>query len=197
RRLGGKENIKVNVRIIAATNKDLEKEISQGKFRDDLYYRLKVVTIELPSLSQRKDDIPLLVKFFIEKHNAEFGKQVTDISDGALRLLMDYHWPGNIRQLSSVIERAVLMTDNDVISVDDIKGELRTPEGNGVLKIEIPDEGINFEELEKELLKKAMAKANNVAARAARFLGMSYKTFWYRLEKFGLNTGSGAKPPRD
>ncbi|MBF0464374.1 MAG: sigma-54-dependent Fis family transcriptional regulator [Nitrospirae bacterium] len=196
RRLGGKESIKVNVRIIAATNKDLEKEISQGKFRDDLYYRLKVVTISLPSLSERKEDIPLLVEFFIEKHNEEFGKQVTGLNDSALKHLMDYHWPGNIRQLSAVIERAVLMTDGSVISLDDIKGELKTPEGNGVLNIEIPDEGINFEELERELLKKAMIKANNVAARAARFLGMSYKTFWYRLEKFGLNSG-GTRPPKD
>lgn len=187
RRLGGKDSIKVDVRIIAATNKDLEKEIEKNNFRDDLYYRLKVVTINLPSLSQRKDDIPHLVEYFIDKFNLEFGKHIQGINDPAMKLLMDYYWPGNIRQLGSVIERAVLMADNEKIILDDIKSELTQPHASTVFDLEIPEEGFNFEELEKELLKKAMAKANNVAAKAARYLGMSYKTFWYRLEKFGIN----------
>ncbi len=102
----------------------------------------------------------------------------------------DYYWPGNIRQLESVVERAVLMCDSESISLADIRGELKMPGSSSPFDIEIPDEGINFEEMEKMLIKKAMAKTNNVAARAARLLGMSYKTFWYRLEKFGLNDGS-------
>lgn len=197
RRLGGKDGIKVDVRIIAATNKDLEKEVSSGKFREDLYYRIKVVTVELPPLRDRKEDIPLLVDFFIDKYNREFGKRVKGISDSAIKALMDYHWPGNIRQLEAVIERALLITDTDIISPIDIRSELKYSIDRGLLDIDIPDEGINFEEIEKELLRKAMAKANNVAAKAARLLGMSYKTFWYRLEKFGLNTASSKEeiPP--
>ncbi len=188
RRIGGKDNIKVDVRIIAATNKDLEREVVKGSFREDLYYRLKVVTVSLPPLRDRKEDIKSLVKFFIDKYNNEFGKRMKGISDSAIKAIMDYHWPGNIRQLESVIERAVLMSDTDMINLDDIKGELRLPTDRSILDIEIPDEGINFEELEKELIKKAMTKANNVAAKAARLLGMSYKTFWYRLEKFSISS---------
>lgn len=187
RRLGGKDNIRVDVRIIAATNKDLEKEVATGKFREDLYYRLKVITVELPPLRERKEDIPALVTFFIDKYNREFGKRVKEIGDSAMKALLDYHWPGNIRQLESVTERAVLMCDTDVIGMNDIRGELKLSTSGGILDIEIPEDGINFEDLEKELIKKAMLKANNVVAKAARLLGMSYKTLWYRLEKFGLN----------
>lgn len=190
RRLGGKNNIKTDVRIIAATNKMLEKEVLVGKFREDLFYRLKVVTVELPPLRDRKEDIPTLVDFFIAKYNKEFGKRIKGISEGAIKALIDYYWPGNIRQLESVIERALLMCDSDIINVNDIKSELRLPEEAGSLKIEIPDEGLDFEELEKELIRKAMVKTNNVAAKAAQLLGMSYKTFWYRLEKFGLKSTS-------
>jgi DNA-binding NtrC family response regulator len=190
RRIGGHDSIRIDVRILAATNKDLEKEVSRGKFREDLFYRLKVVTVELPSLKERKEDIPPLVDFFINKYNQEFGKRVKGANEGALKALNDYYWPGNIRQLESVVERAVLMCDSESISLADIRGELKMPGSSSPFDIEIPDEGINFEEMEKMLIKKAMAKTNNVAARAARLLGMSYKTFWYRLEKFGLNDGS-------
>jgi DNA-binding NtrC family response regulator len=195
RRLGGNDSVKVDVRILAATNKDLEKEVISGKFREDLYYRLKVVTVELPSLKERKEDIPLLVGFFINKYNHEFGKKVKSVNDGALKALKDYYWPGNIRQLESVIERSVLMSDHDVISLNDIRSDLKIPGGTGTFDVDIPDEGINFEELEKMLIKKAMAKTNNVAARAARLLGMSYKTFWYRLEKFGIDTSTPNEDP--
>lgn len=188
RRIGGKDSIKVDVRIIAATNKDLEREVVKGSFREDLYYRLRVVTVSLPPLRDRKEDIKSLIKFFIDKYNNEFGKRIKGISDSSIKALMNYHWPGNIRQLESVIERAVLMSDTDMINLDDIKGELRLSTDKGILDIDIPDEGINFEELEKELIKKAMTKANNVAAKAARLLGMSYKTFWYRLEKFNISS---------
>lgn len=196
RRIGGKDSIKVDVRIIAATNKDLEREVVKGGFREDLYYRLIVVTVGLPPLRDRKEDVKSLVKFFIDKYNNEFGKRIKGISDSSIKALMDYHWPGNIRQLESVIERAVLISDTDMINLDDIKGELRLPTDRGVLDIEIPDEGINFEELEKELIKKAMTKANNVAAKAARLLGMSYKTFWYRLEKFNISLKEDIASPK-
>lgn len=193
RRLGGRDAIKVDVRIIAATNKDLEKEMKDGRFREDLYYRLRVVTVELPPLRQRKEDIPVLVNHFIKKYNSEFGKRVKGIDSAAMKALSEYSWPGNIRQLESVIERAVLMCDSDTIKLEEIKTELKIPTTSGVFDFDLPDDGINFENLEKELLKKAMAKSNNVAARAARLLGMSYKTFWYRWEKFGLGSISSKK----
>jgi DNA-binding NtrC family response regulator len=187
RRIGGKDSIKIDVRIVAATNKDLEKEVEKGRFREDLYYRLKVVTVEIPPLRSRKEDIPSLVQYFIGRYNKEFGKMIKGVTDSVMHAFMKYHWPGNIRQLESVIERAVLMCDRDTISINDIKGELRQG-GRGIMDIEIPDSGINFEELEKELIKKALIKSNNVVAKAARLLGMSYKTLWYRIEKFGLNS---------
>ncbi|GAB4405752.1 MAG: sigma-54 dependent transcriptional regulator [Thermodesulfovibrionales bacterium] len=190
RRLGGREAIKVDVRIIAATNKDIEKEMRAGRFREDLYYRLKVITIALPPLRERKEDIIELVGHFIKRYNTEFGKRIKGMSDPAMKAIMEYHWPGNIRQLESVIERAVLMCESDTITLKDIESELRLPQQRDIFDLNIPDSGINFEELEKELLKKAMIKANNVAAKAARLLGMSYKTFWYRWEKFGREGSS-------
>jgi DNA-binding NtrC family response regulator len=188
RRLGSRESIKVDVRIIAATNKDLEKEIAAKNFREDLYYRLKVITIDLPPLRERKEDIPDLVSFFVSKYNQEFGKRVKSIEENALKALRDYHWPGNIRQLESVIERAVLMCETPNIGLKDIKSELRYFQERGILDFDLPDEGINVDEFEKELLRKAMQKANGVAAKAAKLLGMSYKTFWYRWEKMNLQS---------
>jgi len=188
RRLGSRESIKINIRIIAATNKDLEKEIINKSFREDLYYRLKVITIELPPLRERKEDIPELVDFFIRKYNQEFGKRVKGIEESALKALREYHWPGNIRQLESVTERAVLMCESAQICLKDIKSELRFFQGKDILDFDLPDEGINVEDLEKDLLKKAMHKSNNVATKAAKLLGMSYKTFWYRWEKLNLHS---------
>jgi transcriptional regulator with PAS, ATPase and Fis domain len=188
RRIGSRENIKVDVRIIAATNKDLEKEILNKTFREDLYYRLKVVTIDLPPLRSRKEDIPELVSFFINKYNLEFGKRTKGIEENALNAIKEYHWPGNIRQLQSAIERAVLMCETSRIGMKDIKSELRLFHGKEILDFELPDEGINVEELEKDLLKKAMQKANGIATKAAKLLGMSYKTFWYRWEKLNIDS---------
>lgn len=188
RRLGGRDTISVDIRIIAATNKDLEKELQKRGFREDLYYRLKVVTIELPPLRERKEDIFALTEFFIKKYNQEFGKRLKGVEENAMGALIEYHWPGNIRQFESVIERAVLMSETPFINLKDIKSELRFSQGSGITDFDLPDEGIMFEELEKELLRKAMLKANGVATKAAKLLGMSYKTFWYRWEKFNLSS---------
>lgn len=195
RRVGGKDTIKVDVRIIAATNKDIEQGIKSGAFREDLYYRLKVIQIELPPLRERKEDIPDLVEYFISKYNKEFGKRIKGIDSSALKALEDYYWPGNIRQLESIIERAVLMCDSQTITIGDIKSELKIRETSNSFNLDIPDEGILFEKLEKELLKKAMAKANNVSAKAARLLGLSYKTFWYRWEKLNAESSSNKEVP--
>jgi len=193
RRLGGKDPIKIDVRIITATNKDLEKEMTKGNFREDLYYRLKVVTIELPPLRERKGDIQELADFFMKKYNVEFGRRLRNIEPTAMKELIEYGWPGNIRQLESVIERAVLMSDHNSIKIKDIKGELRSAQSGEVLDFELPEEGINFDELEEKLLRKAMLKANGVVAKAAKLLGMSYKTFWYRWEKLNPAAQSSKK----
>jgi DNA-binding NtrC family response regulator len=197
RRLGGKDVIKIDVRIITATNKELEKEIARGTFREDLYYRLRVVTIELPTLRERKGDIPELATFFMTKYNMEFGKRIKGIDPAVVKALSDYSWPGNIRQLESVMERAVLMSDAETVQMKDIKGELRYPQAADLLDFDIPDEGMNFDELEERLLKKAMSKANGVVSKAAKLLGMSYKTFWYRWEKLNPGGSSSRKdlPP--
>ncbi len=188
RRVGSRESIKVNVRIIAATNKDLEKAIINKTFREDLYYRLKVITINLPPLRERREDITELVMFFIKKYNHEFGKRIKGIDAGAMKALREYHWPGNIRQLEAVTERAIIMCETQHISLKDIKSELRFLQGASLVEFELPDEGINFEELEQDLLKKAMQRTNGVAAKAAKLLGMTYKTFWYRWEKLNLSS---------
>jgi len=186
RRIGGKETIKVDVRIIAATNKNLLEEVQKKKFREDLYYRLKVVTIEIPPLRERKEDIPELVKYFIEKYSKEFGKEIKGIEEKAMQALLNYHWPGNIRELESVIEKAIIICEGDKIKFKDIADELKLSNPKSIFEIEIPEEGIDYKELEKELLKKALIKSNFVIARAAKILNMSYKTFWYRLKKYGL-----------
>ena len=152
-----------------------------------------MVTIELPPLRERKTDIPELASFFMTKYNREFGKRLKGIQPAVLKAFSDYNWPGNIRQLESVMERAVLMSDADVIGVKDIAGELRYPQTSEAFDFEIPDEGMSLDDLEERLLRKAMTKANGVVSKAAKMLGMSYKTFWYRWEK--LNPG--AAPRRD
>jgi transcriptional regulator with PAS, ATPase and Fis domain len=165
RRLGGKDPIKIDVRIITATNKDLEKELSKGAFREDLYYRLKVVTIHCSSGAK---DIPVLVDFFMAKYNAEFGKRVKGIEPSALRALHDYAWPGNIRQLESVIERAVILSDAEQIRLKDIKSELRTSHSPEITDFELSAEGMNFES--RKNCSNAMARSNNVVAKAAKLL---------------------------
>lgn len=194
RRLGGKESIKVDNRIIAATNKDLSKEVSQGRFREDLYYRIRVVTIEIPPLRERLEDLPHLIDYFIEKYNREFGKQIKGLSNEAFKSMQNYQWPGNIRQLEFIIERAVLMSDSDYISYNDLKDEIRDRINNfKEFDINLPTKGINFEKLEKELIRQALEKSNFVAARAAKLLGMTDKTFRYRIEKYDIQTSTSSK----
>lgn len=187
RRVGGKESIKVDVRILAATNKDIEEEMRSGKFREDLFYRLNVIAFRMPSLRERAGDIPELVGHFIKKHGRVQDKHITRISSDALNHLISYHWPGNVRQLESAIERAAILTDGETIKVDALPVEIRNkPYQIGKIGFDIPDEGISFEELEKEVLLKAMKKADWVIAKAATLLGMSYRTLQYRLDKFGI-----------
>ncbi len=187
RRVGGKVNIPIDVRIISATNRDLEGETRKGTFREDLYYRLNVIRINLPPLRERGSDLAALADFFLRKFSAAAGLPMKGISKPALKILMNYSWPGNVRQLESVIERGVLMAESDTIMPEDLPAEVHR-EGNsgGKLPFDLPPGGISIEELERELIVKAMERSDWVIAKAAPLLGMSYKTLQYRLEKFGI-----------
>ncbi len=201
RRLGGRNEIGVDVRVIAATNRDPVEAVKEGVLREDLFYRLNVVSIVLPPLRERSTDIPQLVEHFIKKHSESSGKSNRGISTETMRLLMSYHWPGNVRQLEAVIERAVLLSDGPVIEHYNLPIEVRffdlpaqpvpsSPTGNK-FAIEIPDAGLSFEELERDLIVQAMEKSDWVITKAARLLGLSYRTLQYRLEKFRIKRGRG------
>jgi DNA-binding NtrC family response regulator len=182
-RVGGTERIRVEARILAATNQDLEKSVREGRFREDLYYRLNVIPILLPPLRERRTDIPLLVEHFLRKH-AQDGRQ-REVSAEALALLMAYDWPGNVRELESLLERATLLGEGDVIQPADLPASLRA-RGAGqraLLGLEIPDAGINLDEIERGLIEKALAKSEGNVTRAARLLGLTRRTLQYRLEK--------------
>ncbi len=187
RRVGGKVNIPVDVRIIAATNRDLEGEIKKGQFREDLFYRLNVIRITLPPLRERGSDVVTLAEFFVRKYAIATGMPVSGISKPALKLLLNYSWPGNVRQLESIIERGVLMAEGSNITPEDLPTEVQEPlAGVGTLPFDFPADGISFEELEKELIIKAMERADWIITKAAPLLRMSYKTLQYRLDKFGI-----------
>ena len=185
RRVGGKESIRVDVRILSATNKDLERELEKGAFREDLYYRLNVVAVELPPLRERPGDIEGLARHFLDKYNGEFGRRVRAIRPEAMQALLACRWPGNVRQLASVIERAVLLSSGDVLEAEDL-GPLLASRRSALVTAELPAEGLDLEQLEKELMQKALARSGGVATRAAQLLRMSYKAFLYRMDKFGL-----------
>jgi transcriptional regulator with PAS, ATPase and Fis domain len=187
RRVGGKVNVLVDVRIVAATNRDLEKEIKAGTFREDLFYRLNVIRINLPPLRERGNDIAALADHFVKKFAAATELPVRGIAPKAMKMLMSYPWPGNVRQLESLIERSVLMAEGSAIVPEDLPGELHASSSGGMdIPLDLPADGINFEELERTLIIKAMERTDWVIAKAAPLLGMSYKTMQYRLEKFKI-----------
>jgi two-component system, NtrC family, response regulator PilR len=187
RRVGGKVNVPLDVRIVSATNKELEQEIRRGNFREDLFYRLNVIRINLPPLRERGSDVKTLAEFFMRKYSQASGIVVDGIAKPALKLLMNYTWPGNVRQLESVIERSVLMAESNYIEVADLPAEITAASAlAGGIPFDLPPEGIAFEELEKGLIIKAMERADWVIGKAAPLLGMSYKTLQYRLEKFDI-----------
>jgi DNA-binding NtrC family response regulator len=194
-RVGGTERVKIDVRIVAATNHDLEREVRDGRFREDLYYRLAVIPIALPPLRERRTDVPLLVEHFLTKYSA---KRRRSVSTEALKLLMAYDWPGNVRQLESVIERAVLLGEGEQIQAQDLPANVRagitTP--RGAMDLEIPESGIDIEALERSLILKALAKAGNNVSRAARLLGLSRRTLQYRMEKMNDAPDGAAGAPK-
>lgn len=189
RRVGGTNDIKVDVRIISATNKDLKEEIEVGRFREDLYYRLNVVPLKIPPLRERKEDIPLLVSHFLKKLSA-LSKKVTP---EAMKIMMDYQWKGNVRELENVIERIVLLSDKEEIVPADLPSEMKTHPAERKDTKEIPeltDEGIDvekiIEDIEKRYLLEALEKAGGVKMEAAKLLNLSFRSFRHRLQKYGI-----------
>jgi DNA-binding NtrC family response regulator len=186
-RVGGTRPLKVDVRVIAATNRDLESMVKDGRFREDLYYRLNIIPITIPSLRTRRDDIPPLVDFFIAKHRLDAQRRVTGIAPSARNLIMNYSWPGNVRQLESAIERAMLLCEGDEITVEDLPVEIRNDGApSSSFNFKLPPEGISFEELEQSLILQALEQTSWNITRAAKLLGLSFRTLQYRLEKFGI-----------
>jgi two-component system NtrC family response regulator len=186
-KIGHPKPIPVNVRIIAATNRDLRTLIEDGQFREDLFYRLSVVTIELPPLRERREDVPPLIQHFLKKHCERYKLPLPSLTDEALELLTRYDWPGNVRELENVIEHAVVLGRLDVIRPEELPPQIRQAKSRvSAISLKLPDEGISLEDVEKEILVQALEKHQWNQTRAARYLNISRKTLIYRMEKFGL-----------
>jgi DNA-binding NtrC family response regulator len=186
-KVGDPQSIKVDVRVIAATNRNLEKMIVDGAFREDLYYRLAVVAIRVPPLRERADDIPLLVDHFLAKHCERLGRPRPVVQKEVHSAFNLYGWPGNIRELENVIERALVLDTDGLLGVDDLPDRLRAREQRiGNLRLELPDEGVSLENVERELLLAALEKHDWNQTRAAAYLDITRSTLVYRMQKFGL-----------
>jgi DNA-binding NtrC family response regulator len=187
RRVGGTHEISVDVRVIAATNRDLRAMVSDGRFRDDLYYRINVLSVDVPPLRERREDIPVLIDYFLKKHTKNTSRLIRGLTSDTKKLMVDYSWPGNVRQLESAIERAILLCENDQITIEDLPLEVRQdarPVAEGAFKL--PPEGINFEDVERDLIIQAMEQTDYNITKSAKLLGLTFRTLQYRLEKFGI-----------
>jgi transcriptional regulator with GAF, ATPase, and Fis domain len=195
-RLGGTRTIKVDVRLIAATNRDLTTMVEAGHFREDLYYRLNVVTIEMPPLRERKEDVAALAGFFIKRFSGELKKKIEGLEPEALKLLMRYHWPGNIRELENAIERAMLLADGTHIAAEDLRlgdtGTVGSPrEAASIIKI--PPTGIPLEDIERLALIEALKMSNWVQKDAAELLGISPRVMNYKIKVLGIEFPRGRR----
>jgi DNA-binding NtrC family response regulator len=189
-RLGGTKTLKVDVRVVAATNQDLRAALEEGTFREDLYYRLNVVPINLPPLRERKEDIPYLVDHFLERFARESGKPISGITPQAVQSLMEFHWPGNVRELENIIERAVAFSTGTRLDVGDIRLDLSPSEpaapSAATAALPFPPEGVTLEQFEDEIVREALRRANGNKSQAARLLGLSRNALRYRLSKMGV-----------
>ncbi|MBX3350488.1 MAG: sigma-54-dependent Fis family transcriptional regulator [Nitrospira sp.] len=196
RRVGGSQDIKVDVRVVAATNKDLEKAVADGSFREDLYYRLDVIPIRLPPLRMRTGDIPLLVNHFLERFAKESGKPKPVFSSDAMHVLLEHEWRGNVRELENLIERVVAFSVDGPVTDADVRGWLHRPTAPPPVQgvpLDLTDEGLDLEGLingiEKDLLLKALERSKWVKKKAARMLRLNTRSFRYRLEKYAIKGG--------
>jgi DNA-binding NtrC family response regulator len=184
-RLGGTKTVKVDVRLIAATNRDLREALEQGTFREDLYYRLNVVPIDIAPLRQRKEDIPDLVNLFVSLFAADSGKPVKSISPEAMQILVNYHWPGNVRELQNIIERACALAKGPILEASDIRLDVRPAKAANGASNFLP-EGMTLEHWEDEMIQEALRRAHGNKSQAARLLGLSRNALRYRLSKIGI-----------
>lgn len=190
--VGSAREIPVDCRIIAATNRDLREEIAEGRFREDLYYRLNIIPIELPPLRERDGDIKLLLEHYVKKYSGSLNSPVHGIDAEAMKILLNYSYPGNVRELQNIIERAVTLETNELISTDVLPFQLQDePFTRATEEIEIPEDGIDLEsmvaKLEITLIQKALERTNGVRKEAAELLGISFRSMRYRLDKYGIN----------
>ena len=183
KRVGGLNDVRVDVRVVAATNRDLEEEVKGNRFREDLFYRLQVMPIHLPSLRERKGDVLVLAGYFIDRFNREFRKRVKGLSPAAADTLNAYPWPGNVRELRNAIERAMLLVDRNQLEPEDFTTLTRSVSPT---QFRLPAEGVNLEDVERQLLTQALERANGNQTQAAHLLGINRDQVRYRIEKFGL-----------
>ena len=195
RRVGGTEDVTVDVRIMAATNRNLEDMIKKGEFREDLYYRLNVIHIETPPLRDRREDVPILANHFIKKYSDRLAKGVGGISDEAMAVLEKYDYPGNVRELENIIERTVALEGGATILPESLPPFVQTPSGRKLAsshEIEITQDGLDLDkvvgQIEKELLVKAIHASNGVKKKAAKLLNISFRSMRYRIEKYNLGS---------
>jgi DNA-binding NtrC family response regulator len=184
KRVGGLADLRVDVRVIAATNRNLEDEVKAGKFRVDLFYRLQVMPIAQPALRERKGDVPLLANYYVDKFNREFRKRVRGLSAAAVEVLQQYGWPGNVRELKNAIERAMLLVEGEWLEPEHFTTLTRTVAST---QFKLPPEGVNLDEVERQLLLQALERANGNQTQAAQLLGINRDQVRYRIEKFGLS----------
>ncbi|MDH3870283.1 MAG: sigma-54 dependent transcriptional regulator, partial [Desulfuromonadales bacterium] len=191
-RVGSSLKVSLDVRVISATNSDLEERVKSGEFREDLYYRLNVIPILLPPLRDRREDIPLLAKHFLKKICIDMNRPQLELTTEAVRALENYGWPGNVREMENVIERAIALTDSDVIGQNDLPSRISgTVEGKGNLPIlHIPEEGLDLaetlEKVERTLIKQAMEKSRNIKARAAALLNLNRTTLVEKIKRYDM-----------
>jgi len=200
RRVGDTRDVKVDVRLIAASNRDLSKAVADGVLREDLYYRLNVIPIHMPPLRERLEDIPLLVAHFVTRVTKDVGKSVKGISPESLAILERYHWPGNIRELENVVERAIVLGSGEFLSPESLPPQLRAPRNEQTVNVEIPPTGMDLEgtltRIEHGYIRLALERSGWLQVRAAELLGLSFRQFRYKLQKHGLRGGRGGpKPP--
>jgi two-component system, NtrC family, response regulator AtoC len=192
KRVGGLADVRVDVRVVAATNRNLEAEVEAGKFREDLFYRLQVMPILLPPLRERTGDIPLLVSYYIDRYNREFKKRVRGTAPEAMALLEQYRWPGNIRELRNTIERAMLLMDREWIEPDDLTTLSRSA---APMQFRLPVNGLVLEDVERQLVMQALERAGGNQTHAGLLLGINRDQVRYRIEKFGLTKTPAAATP--